>query len=784
MKVRRPHDCLPLSKSSAALLGPVLRRVWNLRLGLLAVLLSKSASFAAGPEIAIEQSPGTPLGGVIVWGNNSFGQADVPAAARSGVQAIAAGDSHTVALKNDGTVMAWGRSGEGQTDVPAGLADVQSIAAGWNHTVVLKRDGTIAAWGNNSAGQLTVPAAARSGVQAIAAGYNRTVALKRDGTVIAWGNDENGQTTVPRGLSGVRAIAAGDAHTVALQSDGTVVAWGWNIHGQTTAPAGLTGVQALAAGNFHTVALKDDGSLVAWGRSFDGQTDVPVRLSGVQAIAAGGYHTVALKNDGTVAAWGRNFDGQTDVPAGLTGIVRIAAGFAHTVALQNSTVIFADQNLSTTSAAKTFTIKNTGDAALHLSSVSVVGGNADDFSVSTTTTLGEIPASTGITTFTVAFIPTAPGLRTATLRVLSDSADESAFDIALSGTATGTLTTRPASAADDTALTTGKQPVDIDVLANDPGADRTRAVITFSTLPQHGTVSIVGGKVRYIPSGALPLAGDIFTYHYDDGHGGTGTGTVPIGNIAALAGDYDGLIEADPAGTGAERHRQSGHLRVSLSKTGVFTGALTFGGTRVSPGRQPDARRFAFMDRLDSAGNSTRTLQHRTSQHRSIDSLISPPITLALHFDAATGTITGTATSSESSTPFTSELTLARRTAVRSLAGKYALQMEPDPSPGTPDGIGAARVKIARNGRVITVGRLADGAVFSSSTLLHAGQTFPLYAVLYRGNVETRGSLRGTVQLPGETAVASELEWFKPARPRDRFFPEGFAVSPSAQFVD
>ena len=779
MKVRRLHDCLPLSKNSAASLAPALRRIWNSRLGLLAVLLSKSVSFAAGPDIAIEQLPGQPLGGVTVWGDNSFGQAHVPVAARSGVQAIAAGDSHTVALKNDGTVIAWGRSGEGQTSVPAGLAEVQRIAAGFNHTVVLKRDGTIAAWGDNSAGQLTVPAAARSGVQAIAAGYNRTVALKRDGTVIAWGNDENGQTTLPRGLSGVRAISAGDAHTVALESDGTVAAWGWNIHGQTTVTAGLTGVQAIAAGNFHTVALTEHGSIAAWGRSFDGQTAVPAGLSGVQAIAAGGYHTVALKGDGTVAAWGRNFDGQTDVPAGLAGVVGIAAGLAHTVALQNSTVIFGNQNLSTASAQKTFTIKNSGDTALHIHSVSVVGGNADDFSVTTAATLGEISASNGSTTFSVAFIPSASGLRTATLRVLSDDADEGNFDIEISGTGAGTLPSRPTSAADDTGLTAGKQPVDIDVLANDPGANRGLAVITFPTLPQHGTVSVVGGKVRYVPSGALPLTGDIFTYHYDDGNGGTGTGVVPISHFATLAGEYDGLIEADPAGTGEERHRQSGHLRVTVSKTGVCTGALTFGGTRMISGRRTDARRFAFKNRLDNAGNSTRIFPPDPNQPRTVDL---PPVTLALHFDADTGTVTGTAASSGSSAPFVSEVALARRAGIRALAGKYPLQIEPDHTPGAPADTGTARVKIARNGSVITVGRLADGAAFSSSTFLHADQTFPLYAVLYQGRAETRGSLRGIVQLPGELADTSLLEWFKPARPRDPLFPDGFGLSAGVVF--
>ena len=109
------------------------------------------------------------------------------------------------------TVVAWGRNDYGQTTVPAGLSGVTAIAAGYSHTVALKIDGTVVAWGS----QTTVPAGL-SGVTAIAAGAGHTVALKNDGTVVAWGNNGNGQTNDPFGLSGVTAIAAGGYHTVAL----------------------------------------------------------------------------------------------------------------------------------------------------------------------------------------------------------------------------------------------------------------------------------------------------------------------------------------------------------------------------------------------------------------------------------------------------------------------------------------------------------------------------------------------------------------------------------------
>ncbi len=79
--------------------------------------------------------------------------------------AIAAGDTHTVALKTDGTVWAWGNNSNGQLGdgtttqrtkpvEVSGLSTVIAIAAGDTHTVALKTDGTVWAWGNNSNGQL------------------------------------------------------------------------------------------------------------------------------------------------------------------------------------------------------------------------------------------------------------------------------------------------------------------------------------------------------------------------------------------------------------------------------------------------------------------------------------------------------------------------------------------------------------------------------------------------------------------------------------------------------
>jgi len=305
---------------------------------------------------------------------------------------IAAGSSHTVALKSDGTVWAWGDNYYGQLGVGtekdrrptpvqvAGLTGVAAVAAGYDHTVALKTDGTVWAWGNYESTPVQV--AGLAGVAAISAGTYHTVALKTDGTVWAWGSRLLGDGTSAgsstpvqaAGLTGVSAVAAGYDHTVALKTDGTLWAWGQNDNGQlgdgTTANnrtpvqvVGLTKVAAISADYDHTVALKTDGTVWAWGdnhagRLGDGTTEVrraPVQvagLTGVAAISTGFNHTVTMKTDGTVWAWGYNEDGKlgdgttVDRPtpvqtAGLTNMAAIAAGDFYTVALKTDGTVWA-----------------------------------------------------------------------------------------------------------------------------------------------------------------------------------------------------------------------------------------------------------------------------------------------------------------------------------------------------------------------------------------------------------------------------------------------------------
>jgi alpha-tubulin suppressor-like RCC1 family protein len=55
--------------------------------------------------------------------------------------AIAAGNTHSLALKADGTVVVWGDNSYGQLNVPAGLSGIDLIGVGWaaSHIVVVDK---------------------------------------------------------------------------------------------------------------------------------------------------------------------------------------------------------------------------------------------------------------------------------------------------------------------------------------------------------------------------------------------------------------------------------------------------------------------------------------------------------------------------------------------------------------------------------------------------------------------------------------------------------------------
>src|SRR6185312_2761970 len=103
---------------------------------------------------------------------------------------------------------------------------------------------------------------------------------------------------------------------------------------------------------------------------------------------------------------------------------------ATTVSTSNAT----DFGTTTTgTSSETFTIQNTGTAPLNISSVSIGGANASDFTV--TSSPASTVSSSGSTTFTVTFASASAGTFDGTVTVNSNDPNTSAYTYAIAATA-------------------------------------------------------------------------------------------------------------------------------------------------------------------------------------------------------------------------------------------------------------------------------------------------------------------------------------------------------------
>jgi ELWxxDGT repeat protein len=333
------------------------------------------------------------------WGGNSLGKLGLGTSSNSAVPqqvpsslpwlTAAQGGSHVLAIKSDGTLWSWGSGlsgqlGGGTTPIVqssplqvGAVTNWQSVAAGTSHSLAIRNDGTLWAWGTNSDGRLgdgtttqrTTPV--QIGTDAnwskVSAGMTHSMALKTNGTLWTW-DGVSGTPTTPGQVGSDTAwvkISAGRTHFMAIKSNGTLWAWGDNTSGQLgdgtvisrSSPVQIgssTDWQSVSAGGIFTLAIKTDGSLWSWGSNGNGELGVaniteslvPVQIASAGAgwlgVVANNSHAIGLKIDGSVWAWGRGFEGQlasistpVAIPlAGETsGWAMLATGQSHSAAL-------------------------------------------------------------------------------------------------------------------------------------------------------------------------------------------------------------------------------------------------------------------------------------------------------------------------------------------------------------------------------------------------------------------------------------------------------------------
>jgi alpha-tubulin suppressor-like RCC1 family protein len=333
---------------------------------------------------------------------------------------VSAGAAHSAVVKTaDNSAWTWGSNSSGrlgdagttQRTQPVqvtSLASVSMVAAGGSHTLFLKTDGTVWAVGSNFNGQLGYNNVASQSltpvavvgitgtVVGIAAGDSHSLAWTSDGKLYGWGANANGQlglgdttdrrqavqVTVGGSPSKlVTSASAGSMHSLALTSETTIYAWGSNSSGrlgngnqtQQTSPvavtvslggAAVTGFTAVSAGGSHSLGLKSDGTIWGWGANTRGQlgdNSTTMRLNPVQAvglstgvaISAGASHSLAIESDGTALAWGENNEGQlgdggittmTSLPQvvpGINNVVSVVAASNHSLAVTSDQTVWS-----------------------------------------------------------------------------------------------------------------------------------------------------------------------------------------------------------------------------------------------------------------------------------------------------------------------------------------------------------------------------------------------------------------------------------------------------------
>ena len=247
------------------------------------------------------------------WGYNFFGSlGDNSGTNRSSpVQTVAlgsnwkqvsCGNAHTAAIKTDGTLWLWGigdYGNLGDNTATRRSSPIQTITFGTNwqqvscgntHTAAIKTDGTLWVWGGNSYGKLgdNTITQRSSPVQTISFGSNwkqvsasdrNTAAVKTDGTLWVWGGNTWGQL--------------GDNTATARSSPVQTIAYGNNWK-----QVSLSDVQFIAA-------TKTDGTLWCWGKNANGQlgdNTTTTRSSPVQTVMFGtSWKNVGCGNEFTVA---------------------------------------------------------------------------------------------------------------------------------------------------------------------------------------------------------------------------------------------------------------------------------------------------------------------------------------------------------------------------------------------------------------------------------------------------------------------------------------------------
>ena len=320
------------------------------------------------------------------------------------------GLSHTVETATAPSVVVKS-AGAGRTDVDYYFSDsgstvldhVLSVAPGGSHTVVLRQDGTLFAVGLNNYGQLGSYVTNAYGDETDAAandnpanryylfrvGAEDSYSLSLNGALTITGTAENQGAVPQEGKISYVTLREGQSLTVDLSLATLAYTSGFRLYNEEMSEDGSVKILATAfnaysgnenvakaavSGNTVTITpvpggygetnilIEAVGNDLTGGVSEYGMIHVTVLQDDAEKVAApqiasGDNFTLALKSDGTVWAWGRNNYGQlgngetasrtapvqvmTGEGTPLTDVTAIAAGAAFGLALKSDGTVWA-----------------------------------------------------------------------------------------------------------------------------------------------------------------------------------------------------------------------------------------------------------------------------------------------------------------------------------------------------------------------------------------------------------------------------------------------------------
>lgn len=220
-----------------------------------------------------------------------------------------------------------------------------------------------------------------------------------------------------------------------------------------------------------------------------------------------------------------------------------------------------------------------------------------------------------------------------------------------------------------------------------------------------------------------------------------------------IGGAYLGLAQAE-----ADTHETKGLLRATVSTAGSFSGSLLLGG-----------QSHRLSGKFDSNGYWTGQIRRPRQA----------PLAALLMLDPSSESLSGIVAGQDFNSAILADRAVyhARDNPAPQI-GTYTFAVEPDAAALlAPVGYGAGTLVVDGAGRTRLSGRLADGSAVTFTGHVSRNGAWPLYVPLYGRSGSIAGS--GLFADLHDSDTSGRFFWYKPSRPRDARFKDGFMSRPT-----